>query len=100
MGSKPKKILDPYIILEVKKKTCLGTKLGDQLQMVGGEELHGVEEDGLQPEDGQDGVGRVEVNIGQHIGHDVIDHVLQAGYSVHEQGHPLRCDACVREGIC
>ncbi len=65
--------------------------------MVGGEQLHGVEEDGLQAEDGQDGVGRVEVDIGQHIGHDVIDHVLQAGYSVHEQGHPLRCDACVRE---
>ncbi len=61
--------------------------------MVGGEELHGVEEDGLQPEDGQDGVGRVEVDISQHIGHDVIDHVFQTGYSVHEQGHPLRCDA-------
>ena len=49
-----------------------------------------MEEDGLEAEDGEDGVGGVEVNVGEHVRHDVVDHVLEARYPVHEQGYTLR----------
>ena len=54
----------------------LRTELGDQLQMVGGEQLHRMEEHSLEAKDGQDGVRGVEVDVGEHVRHDVVDHVL------------------------
>lgn len=51
-----------------------------------------MEEDCFEPEHRQHGVRRVEVYVGQHVGHDVVDDVLEAGDTVQEQGDPLRGD--------
>ena len=47
---------------------------------------------GLEAEDGQDGVRGVEVDVGQHVRHDVVDHVFEPRNPVHKQGHSLRGD--------
>jgi hypothetical protein len=72
---------------------CLGTEFGDQFQVVGGQKFHRVEENSFEAEYGEDGVGGVEVNIGEDIRHDVIDHVLQPGNAVHQQRYALWCYA-------
>ena len=37
---------------------------------------HWVKIKNLEPEDGKNGVGRVKVDIGQDVGHNVVHHVL------------------------
>ena len=70
-----------------------GTQFGDQLQVVGAQQLHGVEEDGFEAEHREDGVGGVEVDVGEDIRHDVVHNVLQPGNAVKEERHALGSDA-------
>ena len=46
--------------------------------MVWAEQLHGVEEDGLEAKHWEDLVAGVEVDVGENVGHDVEDNVTQA----------------------
>ncbi len=71
----------------------LGAELGDQLQVVGGEELHRVEEDGFEAKDGEDGVGSVEIYVGEYVRHNIVDDVLQPWDPIHQQGHALGGDS-------
>ena len=74
------------------------TQLGDELQVVGAQQFHGVEEDSLESEHRQYGVRRVEVYVGEHVRHDVIDHVFQSGDTVQQESDTLGGDALEEAG--
>ena len=52
-----------------------------------------MRENGIEAEHWEDGVGGVEVDVGEHIRHDVVHNVLQPGNAVKEERHTLGSDA-------
>ena len=67
--------------------------------MVWRQQLHGVEQDRSESESPDDRVRRVEVDVGQDVGHRVVDDVPQARKAVHQQSNTLGCHSCEKVDI-
>jgi len=85
-------LLALQIYLKIMKFESLTKSMKNyKLKMVWRKQLHGVKQDRSEPESPDDGVWRVEVDVGQNVGHRVVDDVAQAGKAVHQQSNTLGC---------
>ena len=75
------------------KPLNVGAQFCHQLQVIRAQQLHGVEEDSLQPEHWEDGVRGIEIDVSEHIRHQVIDNMLETRDAIQEKGHTLWRDA-------
>ena len=51
-----------------------------------------MKEEGFESEPRQDEFAGVEVDVGENVGHDIVDDVTQTGQAIQQQGHALRGD--------